>query len=366
MIEHDPALKGRVWYDEFLRRMLTCEGDRVRDWCDADDVNLTLYMQRDIGLTRIGREVISQAVMATAFRDVRHCVRDWLDTLRHDGTPRIDNFFEDHFGSAGNDYMRSVSRNFWLSMVARAYQPGCKVDNVVVLEGAQGRRKSSALDVIAGAWFTEQHESATNVKAFAEILQGKLLIEISEMESFSRAEVNRVKQVISCRADRYRPSYGRYALDHPRQCIMVASTNRDDWNKDETGARRFWPVRCRGDIQVDAIRENREQLFAEAVARYKAGETWWEMPEQATRSEQRKRYDADPWLEPISSYLLGVADVTVNEILLGCLKLEMGKVGRSEQMRVAACLRVLGWANEGNSRRAGAVVKVWRRGEEDK
>jgi predicted P-loop ATPase len=96
-------------------------------------------------------------------------------------------------------------------MVARVYNPGCKVDNMVILEGVQGVGKSSALQIIGGPWFAEQHESATNPKAFAEILQGKLLIEISEMHAFNRAEVNRVKQTISCPSDRFRASYGRYA-----------------------------------------------------------------------------------------------------------------------------------------------------------
>jgi putative DNA primase/helicase len=363
VLECDPSLAGHVWFDDFLRRLLT--GDPAREWTDADDANLTLYMQREIGIARMGREAVSQAVMVMAFRDVRHCVRDWLDTLAWDGVPRIDHFFTDHFGADQSDYTMAASRNFWIAMAARAFKPGCKVDNVVVLEGAQGRRKSTALAVIGGSWYSEQHESATNPKAFAEVLQGKLLIEISEMESFSRAEVNRVKQITSCQYDRFRPSYGRHAIDHPRQCVMVCTTNRDDWNKDETGARRFWPIRCRGDINIEAIQAAREQLFAEAAARFKQGESWWIMPDAATRAEQRKRYDADPWLEPISGWLTGRTEVTANDILTDCLRLEIGKISRADQMRVASCLRVLGWINGGNSRRAGAVVKLWRQAQDE-
>src|SRR5262249_23914540 len=203
--------------------------------------------------------------------------------------------------------------------VARVYRPGCKVDNMVVLEGPQGIGKSSALHVIGGEWFTEQHESASNPKPFKEILQGKLLIEISEMDAFSRAEVSRVKQTITDTLDRYRESFGRHAKDHLRQCVFVGTTNKDDWNKDDTGARRFWPIACKGEIDVEGIRANREQLFAEAVTRIKNGESWWEMPAEETRLEQQKRYDADAWSEDIAAFIALKSKVTVNEILVDCL-----------------------------------------------
>jgi len=183
------------------------------------------------------------------------------------------------------------------------------------------------------------------------------------MDSFTRSEVTRVKQVITCTSDRYRPSYGRYAQDHPRQCVFVGSTNKNDWNKDETGARRFWPIACNGEIDVAAIQANREQFFSEAVYQFKAGESWWEMPEEETRSEQNKRYDADVWIEPISEYVALKTKVSVNEILTRCLKVENSRSQRSDQMRVATCLRALGWKNVGNERSGHIVRKMWRRDE---
>jgi predicted P-loop ATPase len=357
ILERDPALQGLVWFDEFLQRLLT--GTPAREWTEADDINLCLYMQRGLGISKIGREIIRQAVVAIAYRHPRNCVRDWLDGLKRDGTQRLEDFFPDYFGTENTEYTRAAGRNFWLSIIARVYRPGCKVDNMIVLEGSQGAGKSTAVQVIAGEWFAEQHESATNARAFAEILQGKLIVEISEMDAFSRAEVNRVKQVVTCPSDRFRPSGAHgYAKDHPRQCVFVGTTNRDDWNKDETGARRFWPIRC-GEINVEGIREVRDLLFAEAVARFKAGEPWHVMPVEETRREQRKRYDADPWIEPVSSYLIGRDEVTVNDILTDGLRFEFLKIGRHEQMRVATCLRVLGWSNTGNTRRGGKVIKVW-------
>lgn len=357
IMEGDPALKGIVFYDEFLQRVMT--EDPPREWSDADDIRLALYMQRDIGIAKIGREAVAQAVIAVAHSSPRNCVKDWLDALVHDGTPRIDRFFGDNFGAEESTYTAAASRNFWLSMVARVYRPGCKVDNMVVLEGSQGVGKSSALQIIGGEWFAEQHESATNPKGFAEILQGKLLIEISEMDSFNRAEVNRVKQTISCPSDRFRASYGRYALDHPRQCVFVGTTNRDDWNRDETGARRFWPIACRGPINLQAVRDNREQLFAEAVARHKAGEPHWLMPDEATRGEQEARYQADPWLGQVSEIIKGESKVT-SSFVAEKLGISIERRDRTVEMRIGACLRFLGWLRS-RRRVEGVPTRVYVR-----
>jgi putative DNA primase/helicase len=339
ILECDPAYAKTIWFDEFLGRVLTGHG---RDWTDADDVQFALHMQGEIGVTRIGVETASRGVISVAHNNVRNCVKDWLVTLRHDGGARVDSFFADFFGVEPTEYCIAASRNFWLSLAARILEPGCKVDNMIVLEGPQGVGKSKALKIIAGDWFAEQHESATNPKAFAEILQGKVLIEISEMDAFNRAEVNRVKQTISCSSDRFRASYGRYATDHPRTCIFVGTTNRDDWNRDETGARRFWPIACRGDIDLTGIATNRDQLLAEAASRFKNGEPYWEMPSAATSDEQRARYQHDSWAGEVERILLGRADVTTHEILKE-LGIETARQGRSEQMRVAAILRFLGW-----------------------
>jgi predicted P-loop ATPase len=358
VLESDPSLRGLVWFDEFLQRLMT--GEPAREWSDADDINLTLYMQREVGISKMGRDTVSQAVISHSMRRTRNCVKEFIERTAWDQTARIDTFLARVFHCDDTPYTRAASRNFWISMVARVYQPGCKVDNMVVLEGSQGLLKSSALRAIAEPWFTEQHEQATNAKAFAEVLQGKLLTEIAEMDSFDRAEVKAVKGIVSCQSDRFRASYARYAADHPRQGVMAGSTNKDDWNRDETGARRFWPIACRGMADIDCVRADRAQCFAEALAALRSGSSWWEMPAEETRVEQRKRYDADPWIGPISEYLIAREETTVNEIAGACLKIEVAKIDRGVQMRVGSVLRALGWTNDGNAKRAGRVVKLWR------
>ena len=314
----------------------------MREWQDSDDLEITRHIQSTLCITRMGRDAVSQAVMDTAYKHRSNCVKEWIESLQWDGTQRLESFFSDYFCAVDSQYTRAASKNFWLSIVARVYKPGCKVDNMIVLEGSQGLGKSTAMHTIGGDWFAEQHESALYPKAFAEILQGKLLIEISEMEAFTRVEVSRVKQTVSCASDRFRASYARYASDHPRTCVFVGTTNRDDWNRDETGARRFWPIACQGAINLIGIRENRDSLFAEARHRFVAGENHWDMPPDATANEQEARFQADPWQDQIDEFIKGERWTTTSK-LLEKLGLDVSKRSKSEEMRVAACLRYRRW-----------------------
>lgn len=364
VFENDPKLADICWYDEFMGRVLRGSAPRAREWTEPDDLEMTYYLQDQVGMKKVGREIVQQAVQLVAHRRVRNCVVDWLETLEWDREARIEHCFEDHLGAAPTVYTRAASRNFWISLVARAFQPGCKVDNMVVLEGAQGARKSSALEVIGGSWFAVQDEAVSG-KGFLEVIQGKLLIEIAELDSFSRGDITAVKRVITTRSDRYRESYGRYAKDHPRRCVFVGTTNKDDWNRDETGARRFWPITCAA-IDLDGLESARDQLFAEAVHRVREGETWWRMPVRATRNEQRARYEGDPWQDAIAHWVaqrLG-QEVTVHEILDECLKIDAGKQDVWSQRRVAACLKSMGWRAR-KVREGRRVVRIWTEADED-
>ncbi len=375
ILERDEDLNDLVWYDEFLKRIFTKGADgRPREWTDSDDINLALDLQRRIGVTKIAIDTVANAVIAVAMRNVKNCVRDWIDGLTWDGVPRIDNFFEDEFDAEGpTEYLRAASKNFWLSIVARVYRPGCKVDNVVVLEGLkQGEGKSTALQIIGGEWYTEQHESAMNPKAFFEVIQGALITEIAEMDSFARAEQAKVKAVITSRFDRFRESYGRHAAFHFRQGIFVCTTNEESWDRNPRGERRWWPIRC-GVINVESIRANREQLFAEARTRlnptgewhesrmhFAGGETWWEMPGDATRAEQAARYESDPWAPAIEDYVKGRISFNMADMLKVALNIDISDVRIGEQRRVGNTLRYLGWENR-LERVDGKPMKVWRR-----
>lgn len=360
-IEADADLRGRIWYDEFLDAIVTTWQGPQRQWKDADDVLLQLYMQRHIGLNKIGVQTCHDAAMVAAFHNTKNECRTWMQGLRWDGCERLRSLMSIGFGADANQYTEAVGRCWLTSMVARVMEPGCKVDTVPVLEGWQGAGKSTALRILGGAWFTECHESVTS-KDFYGVLQGHMLVEISEMHSFTRAEVERIKGIISCQVDRYRKAYGRNTENHPRQTVLVCTTNRDDWQRDDTGARRFWPVRC-GQVDHEWLRANREQIFAEAVYMYSNGRPWWDVPVDKQQEEVEARRDADSWESVIVPWLIGQTRVSTYEILLDCLKIDVGRHDAIVQKRIGRIMRALGWVQHvvkiaGRNHRMWVPVKV--------
>jgi putative DNA primase/helicase len=243
-------------------------------------------------------------------------------------------------------------------MVARIYQPGAKVDYMPVFEGAQGINKSFALDAIGGQWFAESHEDITS-KDFRQTLRGKMLVEFSELHAFKRAEIERIKGMITCRVDRYRESYGRHAKDYPRRCVFAGTTNRDDWVNDDTGARRFWPIRCTA-ISLDYLRGNREQLFAEAVSLFKAGAQWWDINQDLASQEQNERRDDDVWTSPVLNYAERKEFVIVREILSDVLGIEAKGQTSAEAIRVSRILRIAGYSKY-QKWYLGRNEKVWKK-----
>jgi len=356
-IESDPNLRGKIWYDEFLDTIMTTWQGEARQWKDADDVLLQLYMQRHVGLTRIGLQTCHDAAVVAAFHDTRNECKDWLKSLVWDGVRRLSYLMSEGLGAPENAYTDAVGRCWVMSMVARVFRPGCKVDTVPVLEGAQGAGKSTALRILGGKWFTECHENVTH-KDFYEVLKGHMLVEIAEMHSFTRAEVERIKGIISCQMDRYRKSYGRNTENHPRQTVLACTTNRDDWQRDETGARRFWPVRC-GNVNHDWLQENRDQLFAEAVHLFNDGGSWWDVPMDLQNQEVESRRDSDSWEAVIGGWLWNQNRPTTSEILSDCLKIEIGRHDQIAQKRVGRVMRVLGWRTVVTKSANGRSVRVW-------
>lgn len=359
VLQMDQSLAQNIWYDEFLGRICTIwRSDKVREWSDVDDINLQIYLQENIGLPKLGKQTVADAVVAAANLDVRNEAKAYIDGIAWDGIERLPTFLDDCFKAGDTEYTRSAGENFWISMVARVMRPGCKVDTMLVLEGLQGAGKSMALAIIGGQWFAEANQSPTD-KDFYLNLAGKMIIEIGEMDAFSRSEVTKVKQVITCQTDRYRAPYERRAADHPRRCVFAGTTNRDDWNKDETGARRFWPIVCNG-VDHDALRANRDQYFAEAAHKLAGGANWWTMPIDATLEQQEARRDADELESQLARLMVGRSDVTVGEIMDDIMKVPFERQDRSLQMRIGKALRAMKWTKLPNPVwRGSARVRLW-------
>ena len=348
----------QLWYDEFMQTMAWAEGDgKGKPWADVDTLNLTSWMQSRMKLHGVQSHTVREAVVAYAFANRRNECREWLESLVWDNLPRLPVMLSAGFGAEANPYTSAVGRCFMVGMVARVLSPGCKVDTLPVFEGPQGSFKSTALRIIGGKYFSEIHEQI-GTKDFLQCIQGKMLLEISELSSFRKSEVERIKSTISNCEDRFRAPYGREPADHPRQCVFAGTTNRTDWIADDTGARRFWPVLC-GDIDRDWLSDTREQLFAEAVHRYRAGESWYDVPVAHAEREQSSRQSEDVWDDAVSAYMKDRQQATVADVLTFGLGFEPNKMTRSDQMRVASILRRQGWESA-QIWNGGRPQRVWR------
>lgn len=373
----DAAFTGAMVFDEFsqeiqISRALPWDGaDSAlpRPWGEPDDVRCAEWLQRHE--INVPPAVVGRSVIAVA-RNIRvHPVRDYLTSLIWDGTPRLDTWAVTYLGATDTKLNQAFGSMWMISAVARIMRPGVKADHMLILEGPQGIRKSTALKVLASdAWFTDELADLGSKDA-AQQMRGVWIIEMAELDAIGRADVSRIKAFLSRTTDRYRPPYERYVVTVPRQCVFAGSVNPDTYLRDETGNRRFWPLRC-GDIDLDALRRDRDQLWAEAVTRFNAGAVWWlEDRELVTLAgvAQEARYQPDAWDALIERWLVSerqrvnlgteyhqdwqdrhvprpepLTDVSVGEILEQVLRIEPGKWTKGDQMRVGTFLKAKKWA----------------------
>ena len=348
-LEHDERYTGRIRFNEFSRRIMLDENP----WRDADDLNVLEWLQEPTReIPAITKTAAQDAAKWVAEKHTYHPVRDYLAGLTHDGTPRIDSWLIDHAGAVDTPYVRAVSAAWLISAVARVMRPGCQVDTALILESPQGIRKSSAVEVLGAPWFSTLSAATLHGKEAPEQLAGKWLVEMSELSGMRRSEVSAIKDFISRRNDYFRAPYAHVADDHLRQCVLAGTTNDAAYLHDDTGARRFWPVRVRA-FDVAALAAVRDQLWAEAVARYQAGEPWHLSPEleAVAAEEQEDRRVSDPWEDSVGVILeravrdapyMTCPSVSAAEVLYG-LGLPVERFTTGGLMRVAAVLARHGW-----------------------
>lgn len=350
LLRGDSALADIFAFDEMLQTfVLTGPLPGKADWCPrtVSDVDVGIvqeYLQHH-GLERLSKDTTHQAVDIRAHERAFHPVRDYLGRLKWDGIARVGLWLHTYLGTELSPYSAGIGEMFITAMVARIFEPGCKADYMLVLEGAQGTRKSTACRILGGTWFSDALPDVTQGKDVAQHLPGKWLIEIAEMSAMSRAEAAGLKAFITRDTERYRPSYGRREVIQPRQCVFIGTTNETAYLKDKTGGRRFWPVKV-GRIDTERLASDRDQLFAEAVALYRQRRPWWpdgQFEQAHIAPEQEARFERDAWEEAIVEWLGMRTEVLVKEVAKGALHLDVDRLGRAEQNRIVAILERIGW-----------------------
>lgn len=306
---------------------------------------------------------IKQAVLQVAQERRFHPVAEYLTALRWDGIRRLDHIAEDILqipASEANALTVAMLRKWMIAAVARALRPGCKVDNVLVLVGPQGIWKSRFFRELTGThWFSDTSVNLHD-KDSKLLLRRVWVLEWAELDSMHRAgNANSVKGFITSQVDHVRPPYGATIAEFPRTCIIVGTTNESKFLTDSTGNRRFWPVTVRHQVNIEALKQQREQLWAEAVAAFNDGEQWWldtdEDRELAQMQEQFERRDV--WEHAIELYMQHADAPTMAEILEKGLGKPVFQATKNDEQRAAAILHRLGYEHR---RKMIAGKQAWR------
>jgi predicted P-loop ATPase len=335
---------------------------------EADISNATDWLQRN--RIRVASSVTLEAIRAVADEHRCHPVREYLNGLAWDQTPRIDTWLTDHLGAADTALNRAFGSKWMIGAVARVMRPGCKLDTVLILESLrQGLMKSTVFATLGDPWFTD-HMPDLGTKDAMQQLQGVWIIEHAELSSMSRSGMQRTKAFLSTRVDRFRPSYGRVTADHPRQCAFGGTVNigGSGYLRDETGARRFWPVECavgwKPDRRVDiaALAKVKDQLWAEALHRFEAREPWWLDADMEIAQEEaaEQRFEDDSREAIVRAFLRDRSYVRMFELLgATCLDVPPDRQTRALQIDIGRILRTLKWIRRQRRLSRDQNVREW-------
>lgn len=352
-LKYAPEWQGVLFWNTFKQRIET--GKKTpwgkppgKTWEDHDNRMTADWLQhKDI---HVNTFMAAEAVDTIAHDNDRDPLVDWVTGLQWDGIPRLDDWLPYFFGANDTPYVRNTGRKWLISAVARAVQPGCKADHCLILEGAQGIRKSSGLRVLAGGedFFIDSLGKDLDSKESAILCSGAWIVEFAELEAVmslsARTEV--VKAFLTRTEDRYRPPYGKQPVAFPRRCVFAGTTNDNQYLHDITGNRRFWPVKCGDFVRIKQLELQREQLWAEAHMAYHNGEQWWldYDDEKVAMKQQADRLEVDTWHDVIGDWLQTRKElsVSISEVLDLCLRKDIGLRTKSDEMRVARCLKMHG------------------------
>jgi putative DNA primase/helicase len=386
-MHHDPLLQELVKFNEFTHRLDKVKaapwGGKPGKWTALDDLRLAHYLADRHELILANPLTVQQAVLMAANDLAYNPMVEYFDGLTWDNIPRLDHWLADIMGAEQSEYTAKAGAYFLMSMVARVYEPGCQMDYMLVLQGSQGAKKSSVLRILAGEYYAGGTFRIGD-KDSMQVLQGRLLFNFNELDSMGKAESTAVKSFVTERTDVFRAPYATSFSDFPRNCVLTGDTNQDEFLKDATGDRRCWPVHCT-EVNPELMAQQRDALFAEAVARYREGERRYPEKDEEIRlflPEQEKWTVVDVWEDVLASYVNSGEKVegfdgtllhgaplrncertffSTQELMTKALKQDVSKIDRagSQQRSVASAMRSLGFKKDrwptGRNRSRGYV-----------
>jgi putative DNA primase/helicase len=347
ILKYDSRIADSIAYNVFADRLLY-EGQEINDEILTE---LRFWLADEYNM----RNKYGNLVDAGTLETVLHWygrqkkidpLADYLNGLKWDGIPRLHLLFSKYFDSENTELIQEIGVKWAVSCVARGLVGGAKVDTVLVLVGKQGVKKSSALRTLAGLdWFSDSHLDIRSKEAYQLIhSSGVWIWELAELQAIKTRDAENVKMFLSSQRDRYRPSYGRLPVTKDRRVIFTATTNEVSFLSDDEN-RRFLPIQVGNQINIDALREDRDQLWAEAVALYKDGSTWWldDKYNDDLKEYQTSFHIEDPWEAACKKGLEDPQDegVTIDEIL-NILELPQHQRHKGTVMRIAKILQRMG------------------------
>jgi len=303
LLEHE-LFKDRIRKDTFRDIIEIKFGNKWHKYADVHAVILMNEIATNFApFQKVNKGMVMDAVDNVAEINKYDSATDYIKSLKWDNVPRLDNWLSTVYGVEADDYHIAVGSNWIKGLVKRIIEPGCKFDYVLVIEGEQGTLKSSSFAALGGDWYIETTMNTDNKDFFMQFA-GNVIIEFSEGETLSRTDVKRMKAIITTQVDKFRAPYERVPKDHPRRCVFAMTTNESEYLKDDTGNRRWLPVRMvKPFADVHWISENRDQLFAEAYHRlYSLNENVYEFPHERTMQEQADRMETSPYQERVEDW----------------------------------------------------------------
>lgn len=339
ILGRDTRWAGRVRWSTF-DEVIYLDGKPLDDNAIT---TISLWLDR-VYMLRATTEPLVRAITHVAMEHAFHPVKDWMNDTVWDGTPRVDGFVATYLRGLDTPLNRLIAPAWMIGAVARIYEPGCKFDNLLILVGEQGEGKSQACSALSpnADWCSDTPFVVGDKDSYG-LVHGVWLYELAELKSLRGASNEAVKAFLSSRKDRFRRPYARFPEVHLRSVVFIGTTNLDEFLSDDTGSRRYWPVYV-GIPDLFGIMRDRDQLWAEAVHRYRAGEKWWldKAGEDLLKRVSLRHQVVDAWETVIIEYIDHQPTFTVPDILGHALGIQIDRWDHVKRSRVGSILAKLG------------------------